>query len=126
MARSRGETAVRAQKGVTRLGNSRHNRSEHLKDEVYRQMFRLEARRPRAEMDLAIALRQRKTVADKDMPNLSDYDRVSTSGRRYRQTKYSIRAAFRSGQSKPRSPRINWAASHFLVSHRQRIYYSCS
>jgi hypothetical protein len=47
---------VRAQKGVTRLGNSRHNRSEHLKDEVYRQMFRLEARRPRAEMDLAIAL----------------------------------------------------------------------
>lgn len=45
-----------AQKSVTRPGNSRRNRSEPLKDEVYRQMFRLEARRPRAEMDLAIAL----------------------------------------------------------------------
>jgi hypothetical protein len=30
--------------------------SDALKDEVYRQMFRLEARRPGAEMDLAIAL----------------------------------------------------------------------
>ncbi|MGP8269487.1 MAG: hypothetical protein ACLQLH_05425 [Terracidiphilus sp.] len=32
------------------------NRSEHIKDEVYRQMFRLEAHRPGAEMDLSIAL----------------------------------------------------------------------
>jgi hypothetical protein len=32
------------------------SQSEHLKDEVYRQMFRLEAHRPGAEMDLSIAL----------------------------------------------------------------------
>ncbi len=47
---------MKAQNGVPRPGNARHNRGELLKDEVYRQMFRLEARRPRAEMDLAIAL----------------------------------------------------------------------
>ncbi len=35
---------------------SRANHREALKDEVYRQMFRLEARRPGAEMDLAIAM----------------------------------------------------------------------
>ena len=35
---------------------SRAHNSDALKDEVYRQMFRLEARRPGAEMDLAIAL----------------------------------------------------------------------
>ncbi|HVC91681.1 MAG TPA: hypothetical protein VND66_13785 [Acidobacteriaceae bacterium] len=35
---------------------SRANNSDALKDEVYRHMFRLEARRPGAEMDLAIAL----------------------------------------------------------------------
>jgi hypothetical protein len=32
------------------------NQSEHIKDEVYRQMFRLEAHRLGAETDLAIAL----------------------------------------------------------------------
>jgi hypothetical protein len=56
MAGSRGETAVTAQKSVSQQGNSRHNRSEPLKDEVYRQMFRLEAHRPGAETDLSIAL----------------------------------------------------------------------
>ncbi len=56
MAGSRGETAVTAKNGVPRPGNARQNRSELLKDEVYRQMFRLEARRPGAEMDLSIAL----------------------------------------------------------------------
>ncbi len=34
----------------------RLRRSEQVKDEVYRQMFRLEASRPGAEMDLALAL----------------------------------------------------------------------
>ena len=34
----------------------RHRRSEQYKDEVYRQMFRLEASRPGAEMELALAL----------------------------------------------------------------------
>ena len=35
---------------------ARPRRSEQFKDEVYRQMFRLEANRPGAEMDLALAL----------------------------------------------------------------------
>ena len=35
---------------------ARQKRSGELKDEVYRQMFRLEERRPGAEKDLAIAL----------------------------------------------------------------------
>jgi len=35
---------------------ARCRRSEQFKDEVYRQMFRLEASRPGAEMDLALAL----------------------------------------------------------------------
>ena len=35
---------------------SRRNGGERLKDEVYRQMFRLEAHRPGADRDLAIAL----------------------------------------------------------------------
>lgn len=43
-------------KGITRLGNSRNNRGARVKDEVYRQMFRLEESRPGSEMDLALAL----------------------------------------------------------------------
>ena len=43
-------------KGVARPAGSRHVRGEHVKDEVYRQMFRLEERRPGAELDLALAL----------------------------------------------------------------------
>lgn len=35
---------------------SPRSRGERLKDEVYRQMFRLEARQPGSERDLAIAL----------------------------------------------------------------------
>ncbi len=35
---------------------ARPRRSEQFKDEVYRQMFRLEASRPGAEMELALAL----------------------------------------------------------------------
>ncbi len=45
-----------ARKGINRPINSRNNRSERVKDEVYRQMFRLEESRPRAEMCLALAL----------------------------------------------------------------------
>jgi hypothetical protein len=56
MACSRRETEVTAQKSVTRPSKSRHNRSELFKDEVYRQMFRLVARRPGAETDLSVAL----------------------------------------------------------------------
>jgi hypothetical protein len=43
-------------KGVARLASSRHIRGERIKDEVYRQMFLLEERRPGAEMGLALAL----------------------------------------------------------------------
>lgn len=45
-----------AQKAAIRQGKARQGRGEHLKDEVYRQMFRLEAGRAGAETELAIAL----------------------------------------------------------------------
>ncbi|HEX9199849.1 MAG TPA: hypothetical protein VF865_09845 [Acidobacteriaceae bacterium] len=45
-----------ARKGATRSSNARHNRCDQLKDEVYRHMFRLEANRPGADIDLATAL----------------------------------------------------------------------
>ncbi len=44
------------QKDASSTATSRCSRGERLKDEVYRQMFRLEARRPGADRDLAIAL----------------------------------------------------------------------
>lgn len=45
-----------ARNGATLSSNSRRKNGEKLKDEVYRQMFRLEANRPGADLDLAIAL----------------------------------------------------------------------
>ena len=45
-----------ARKAVTRSSTFSQNRGERLKDEVYRQMFRLEAGRSGAELDLTIAL----------------------------------------------------------------------
>lgn len=42
----------------------RPRRSEQFKDEVYRQMFRLEASRPGADMDLALALLRAWQAAD--------------------------------------------------------------
>ena len=47
---------MRARKGLVRQGKSRLNNSERAKDEVYRQMFRLEEDRPGAEIGLALAL----------------------------------------------------------------------
>lgn len=47
---------MRARKGLVRQGKSRLNNSERAKDEVYRQMFRLEENRPGAEIGLALAL----------------------------------------------------------------------
>jgi hypothetical protein len=44
--------------------NARRSHGERLKDEVYRQMFRLEAQRPEAERDLAIALLRAWMVAE--------------------------------------------------------------
>jgi hypothetical protein len=43
-------------KKSTRTGNHRRGKLDQLKDEVYRQMFRLEANRPGSELDLALAL----------------------------------------------------------------------
>jgi hypothetical protein len=43
-------------KRVPDFSSARRTRSGELKDEVYRQMFRLEEHRPGAEKDLAIAL----------------------------------------------------------------------
>lgn len=46
----------KGQKGATNPANPRQNRNERLKDEVYRQMFRLEEGRAGAEIGLAAAL----------------------------------------------------------------------
>lgn len=43
-------------KPATRSRNPRRDRGDRLKDEVYRQMFRLEANRAGADLELAIAL----------------------------------------------------------------------
>lgn len=43
-------------KSTSRSRNSQLDRGDKLKDEVYRLMYRLEANRPGADMDLAIAL----------------------------------------------------------------------
>jgi hypothetical protein len=43
-------------KATSRSRGSRRDRGDRLKDEVYRQMFRLEANRPGADLELAIAL----------------------------------------------------------------------
>ena len=51
-------------KGVPRPARPRQLRGERLKDEVYRQMFRLEERRPGAEMRLALALLHAWLAAD--------------------------------------------------------------
>ena len=64
LARSRGESAMTARKGVTQTASPRHMRGERIKDEVYRQMFRLEESRPGAEMGLALALLRAWLAAD--------------------------------------------------------------
>jgi hypothetical protein len=45
-----------ARQSVPGPDSSRHVRGERIKDEVYRQMFRLEENRPGAAMGLALAL----------------------------------------------------------------------
>ncbi len=51
-------------KAVTRPPSQRHDRGERIKDEVYRQMFRLEESRPDAAMALALALLRAWLAAD--------------------------------------------------------------
>ena len=47
---------MNTQKRSAQTHTTRPTRSEPFKDEVYRQMFRLESSRPGAAMDLAIVL----------------------------------------------------------------------
>ena len=47
--------------------------NEHLQDEVYRQVFRLEANRPFAELDLAIALLRAWLAASSATPEQEDW-----------------------------------------------------
>lgn len=54
-----------ARKAVSRPGNSRNIRGERVKDEVYRQMFRLEESRPGAEISLALDLLRAWLAADR-------------------------------------------------------------
>jgi hypothetical protein len=51
-------------KDTARSRSPRRNHGQRLKDEVYRQMFRLEAGRPGAELELAIALLRGWLAAD--------------------------------------------------------------
>jgi hypothetical protein len=53
-----------ARKCVTRPAGSRYIRSGRIKDEVYRQMLRLEEGRPGAEMGLAVVLLRAWLAAD--------------------------------------------------------------
>ena len=72
MARSREETAMTAQGDASLSSHPRRNCYEELEDEVYRQMFRLEATRPGAEISLAIALLRAWLTAD-SVPEMSKF-----------------------------------------------------
>jgi hypothetical protein len=55
---------MKVRKGFPRPPRPRQLRGERLKDEVYRQMFRLEERRSGAEVGLALALLRAWLAAD--------------------------------------------------------------
>jgi hypothetical protein len=55
-----------AREGVTRSAKPRHGRNERAKDEVYRQMFRLEGGRADAATALAVSLLQAWMAVDSD------------------------------------------------------------
>jgi len=52
---------------TNRRNKSPQFRGEHLKDEIYRQMFRLEAGRAGAAMGLSVALLRAWVAADSDL-----------------------------------------------------------
>lgn len=58
-------------KAATRSSSPRQNYGDKLKDEVYRQMFRLESNRPIADLDLATAL-LRGWLASSSEPEVSN------------------------------------------------------
>ena len=59
---------------VIRSNKSSRNQGDQLKDEVYRQMFRLEESRPGAEMGLALALLRAWLAADSKAESGEDRD----------------------------------------------------
>jgi hypothetical protein len=61
-------------KAVVSSNKPCRNRDEKLKDEVYRQMFRLEESRPGAEMGLALALLRAWLAADSGPENGEERD----------------------------------------------------
>lgn len=62
-------------KNIAKTPGSPSRRCERLKDEVYRQMYRLEAHRPGAELALAIALLRAWIASDTevDMPQSREW-----------------------------------------------------
>jgi len=63
-----------ARRCVPRPAGSRSIRSERIKDEIYRQMFRLEEGRPGAEMGLAVVLLHTWIAADSEPQCREDRD----------------------------------------------------
>jgi hypothetical protein len=59
---------------VSRSRHSQHDRRNRLKDEVYRQMFRLEESRPGAEMGLALALLRAWAATDAEPETGDEHD----------------------------------------------------
>ena len=63
-----------ARKDIARSGNSRIDRGGRMKDEVYRQMFRLEESRPGSEIGLAVALLRAWLDSDSKPESSEDRD----------------------------------------------------
>ena len=92
-------------KDTIRSRPPRRNHDEQLKDEVYRQMFRLEEGRPGAELELAIALLRGWLAADcepevsklrewlKKICPICCYDRSQTESEQLRSIVYPVSAA---------------------------------
>ena len=62
-------------KGATRSSNPRGSHDDKIKDEVYRQMFRLEAGRQDADLALAIALLRGwvDSYSETEVPQLNEW-----------------------------------------------------
>jgi len=60
---------MKAQRHTALPQVARTRGAEPLKDEVYRQMYRVESNRSGAEVDLALALLRAWTAADAEPPN---------------------------------------------------------
>jgi hypothetical protein len=64
-----------ARKGATRSSNPRRSHGDKIRDEVYRQMFRLEAGRQGADFALAIALLRGwvASYSEAEVPQLNEW-----------------------------------------------------